>query len=233
MRTAAHGASAVVGLVSSLPLRDNVFDLVCAFDIVEHVEDDEGALSELWRVAAPGATLLLSVPLHPAQWTAFDDFVGHRRRYPPEQLLEKLAGHGFAVHQSAAYGMQPSRHACWISGCGASSTGAPGDVVVQPRIHAMRCTIPAQARAGFRHGRHRRRGRNPAGLPEGTCWSATTWISSRHPEQRPHASSQRHGQGTPESDARDGRNHGRTPCLSRQGTQQREEQQRAACHTPH
>jgi SAM-dependent methyltransferase len=102
-----HGASAVIGLVSSLPLPDGAFDLVCAFDIVEHVEDDERALAELSRVAAPGATLLLSVPLHPAQWTAFDDFVGHRRRYAPEQLLEKLAGHGFAVQQSAAYGMQP------------------------------------------------------------------------------------------------------------------------------
>lgn len=103
----AHGASAVVGLLSSLPLADGAFDLVCAFDIVEHVDDDEGALSELSRVAAPGATLLLSVPLHPSHWTAFDDFVGHRRRYPPKQLLEKLAGHGFSVHQSAVYGMQP------------------------------------------------------------------------------------------------------------------------------
>ncbi len=103
----AHGAHAVVGLVSSLPLPDDTFGLVCAFDIVEHVDDDDGALSELSRVAAPGATLLLSVPLHPSHWTAFDDFVGHRRRYPPGQLLEKLAGHGFTVHQSAAYGMQP------------------------------------------------------------------------------------------------------------------------------
>jgi SAM-dependent methyltransferase len=84
----ARGANAVVGLVSSLPLPDDAFDLVCAFDIVEHVDDDEAALSELSRVAAPGATFLLSVPLHPSHWTAFDDFVGHRRRYQPGQLLE-------------------------------------------------------------------------------------------------------------------------------------------------
>jgi SAM-dependent methyltransferase len=103
----ARGADAVVGLVASLQFPDNTFDLVCAFDIVEHVDDDEGALSELSRVATPGATLLLSVPLHPSHWTAFDDFVGHRRRYQPEQLLEQLAGHGFSVSQSAVYGMQP------------------------------------------------------------------------------------------------------------------------------
>lgn len=102
----ARGANAVLGLVSALPFPDGVFDLVCAFDIVEHVDDDDGALSELSRVAAPGAIFLLSVPLHPSHWSAFDDLVGHRRRYQPEQLLQKLAGHGFSVNQSAIYGMQ-------------------------------------------------------------------------------------------------------------------------------
>ena len=102
----ASGASAVLGLASSLPFREGVFDLVCALDIVEHVDDDDGALSELSRVAAPGAAFLLSVPLHPSHWSSFDDLVGHRRRYQPERLLEKLARHGFAVKQSAVYGMQ-------------------------------------------------------------------------------------------------------------------------------
>jgi predicted deacetylase len=46
------------------------------------------------------------VPLHPSHWTAFDDFVGHRRRYEPERLLAKLAEHGFRVEQSAVYGMR-------------------------------------------------------------------------------------------------------------------------------
>ena len=103
----ARGANAALGLVSSLPFPDGAFDLVCAFDIVEHVDDDDGALSELSRLAAPRATFLLSVPLHPSHWSAFDDFVGHRRRYQPGELLEKLAEHGFSVSQSAVYGMQP------------------------------------------------------------------------------------------------------------------------------
>src|SRR5690606_11512566 len=81
--------------------------LVCAVDIVEHVDDDDAAFSELSRVSASGATLLLAVPLHASQWTPFDDFVGHRRRYEPEELLAKLALHGFEVRQSAVYGMQP------------------------------------------------------------------------------------------------------------------------------
>jgi len=103
----ARGAAAVVGLVSRLPFAGGSFDLVCALDIVEHVDDDTGVLAELSRISAPGAALLLSVPLHPSQWTAFDDFVGHRRRYEPEQLLEMLAACGFIVERSAVFGMQP------------------------------------------------------------------------------------------------------------------------------
>jgi hypothetical protein len=71
------------------------------------VEDGDGALSELSRVAAPGATLLLSTPLHQSMWTPFDDFVGHKRRYEPEQLSEKLVEHHLGLERSAIYGMAP------------------------------------------------------------------------------------------------------------------------------
>jgi SAM-dependent methyltransferase len=102
-----RGASVQRAPVTELPFADHAFDLVCALDIVEHVEDDDRALSELARVAAPGAVLLLSVPLHPAQWTDFDAMVGHCRRYEPGHILSKLAALGFTVEQSAAFGMKP------------------------------------------------------------------------------------------------------------------------------
>jgi len=102
-----HGACAVLGQVSSLPFPDGAFDLVCALDIVEHVDDEDGALSELSRVASAGGVVLLSTPLHPARWTAFDDFVGHKRRYEPLRLMAKLAEHHLFVEQSAVFGMQP------------------------------------------------------------------------------------------------------------------------------
>jgi len=103
----ARGASVLLAQVSSLPFPDASFDLVCTLDIVEHVDDDEAALSEIARVAAPGAVLLLSAPLHPARWTAFDDFVGHRRRFEPQELVAKLAHRGLAVERSGVYGMAP------------------------------------------------------------------------------------------------------------------------------
>ena len=102
------GGRATAALVTALPFADGAFGLVCAMDIVEHVADDRAAFAELARVSAPGATLLLSVPLHPAAWTAFDEAVGHHRRYDPPELLERLAAVGFTVERSAPAGMLPS-----------------------------------------------------------------------------------------------------------------------------
>ena len=102
-----RGASVTLSQVTSLPFADDSFDLVCALDIVEHVDDEDGALSEISRVAKGGAAIMLSVPLHPTRWTSFDDFVGHRRRYEPERLCGKLAEHRLVVERSAVFGMQP------------------------------------------------------------------------------------------------------------------------------
>jgi SAM-dependent methyltransferase len=102
-----RGGQAVVGKVTCLPFADSSFDLVCALDIIEHVDDDDGALSEVSRTAKSGGAILMSVPLHAALWTSFDDFVGHKRRYEPPQLLSKLAQHHLSVERSAVFGMQP------------------------------------------------------------------------------------------------------------------------------
>lgn len=102
-----RGAQVALSEVTALPFADAAFDLLCAFDIIEHVNDDDGALSELSRVARDGATLLISIPLHPLYWTSFDDLVGHARRYEPLQILEQLAQHHFVVERSAVFGMRP------------------------------------------------------------------------------------------------------------------------------
>jgi SAM-dependent methyltransferase len=104
----AHGGHGVHASIAALPLASASFDLVCAFDIVEHVEDDQAAFAEIARVATPAATLLLSVPLHPENWTPFDAFVGHHRRYPPQALAANLQRHGFRIERSAVFGMQPN-----------------------------------------------------------------------------------------------------------------------------
>ena len=100
-----------VGLVGRLPCAAGSFDSVAAFDIIEH-SDDDAALAELTRVTVPGATLLLSAPIHASRWSSFDELVGHGRRYEIDDLLSKLARHGWSVERSAVYGMQP--RAPWL-----------------------------------------------------------------------------------------------------------------------
>jgi SAM-dependent methyltransferase len=102
-----QGGHPALGLLNATPFPDQCFDLVCACDVIEHVEDDAAAFAELARVAAPGAAILLSTPMHPELWTAFDDVVGHHRRYTPDRLAAMLATNGLTVEASAAYGMQP------------------------------------------------------------------------------------------------------------------------------
>jgi len=102
-----RAAGVALGSITALPFASATFGLVCAVDIVEHVEDEDGALSELSRVCQAGGALLIAVPLHPSRWTPFDDLVGHCRRYEPRRLLDKLGEYGFSVESSAVYGMQP------------------------------------------------------------------------------------------------------------------------------
>lgn len=103
----ARGGLAILGAMTALPFPDHSFDLVCAFDIVEHVEDDRQAFLELGRVAKDDATVVFSVPLHADRWSAFDALVGHVRRYDPDDLLAILGAHSFVLEQSAIFGMQP------------------------------------------------------------------------------------------------------------------------------
>lgn len=106
-RLRAAGGKAIVADVAALPLRSSHFELVAAFDLIEHIPDDRSALAEIRRVLAPGGRFLVAVPLHASAWTDFDDMVGHYRRYDPRALIELLGGFGFAIERSAAYGMKP------------------------------------------------------------------------------------------------------------------------------
>jgi SAM-dependent methyltransferase len=106
MRLKARRGLARTGEITALPYPDARFALVAAFDVIEHVADDERAFAELTRVLQPGGRLICSVPLHPARWTVFDDHVGHARRYEPAALAALLAGHGLVVENSAVFGMQ-------------------------------------------------------------------------------------------------------------------------------
>jgi SAM-dependent methyltransferase len=75
------------------------FDLVCAFEVLEHIEDDKGALDAWSRYVASGGHLMLSVPAWPDRFGPLDDQAGHLRRYMPGDMHDLLVGLGLTdVH---------------------------------------------------------------------------------------------------------------------------------------
>ncbi len=102
------GGTAVPGEITNLPYSDGKFELVCAFDVIEHVVDDRLVFGEVSRVLKEGGLLVFSVPVHARLWTRFDELVGHVRRYDPAELLALLAENDLVLEKSAAYGMQPA-----------------------------------------------------------------------------------------------------------------------------
>jgi SAM-dependent methyltransferase len=83
--------------VLALPFHESVFDVVSAFDVLEHCDPESGALAEMTRVLAPQGRLLLSVPAYQWAWTDFDVTAGHVRRYTRKRLVEAVEAAGLRV----------------------------------------------------------------------------------------------------------------------------------------
>ncbi len=76
---------------------DGHYDLVALLDVLEHVEDDEGALRGIARKLVPGGHVLLTVPANPWMWSAHDTVHHHHRRYTRDTLSAVAARAGYAV----------------------------------------------------------------------------------------------------------------------------------------
>ena len=83
----ARGAGEVLaGSILELPFPDSSFDLAVSLDVIEHLEDDLGALRELRRTVAPGGSLLVTVPAYQWLWSGHDEINHHHRRYTRRSL---------------------------------------------------------------------------------------------------------------------------------------------------
>jgi SAM-dependent methyltransferase len=83
----ARGAGEVIaGSVLDMPFDGDSFDLSVCLDVIEHLEDDLGALRELRRVLAPGGSLLVTVPAYQWLWSGHDEVNHHHRRYTRRSL---------------------------------------------------------------------------------------------------------------------------------------------------
>jgi SAM-dependent methyltransferase len=80
----------VNGSVLDLPFENEIFDVVCAFDIIEHVHDDLKAAEEMNRVLKNNGNLILTVPAFNFLWSEHDEINFHFRRYTKKTLLNTL-----------------------------------------------------------------------------------------------------------------------------------------------
>jgi SAM-dependent methyltransferase len=90
-------------VLATLP-DDSGYDLVCAFEVLEHIDDDAGALASWRKLLRPKGRLLLSVPAHADRFGPSDEYVGHFRRYDHDDLEKMLDATGFDVVQWSSYG---------------------------------------------------------------------------------------------------------------------------------
>jgi SAM-dependent methyltransferase len=68
------------------------YDLIGAFDVIEHIDDDEAALASIATKLKPGGRFIMTVPAHQWMWTAHDVANHHKRRYSKRQLRQLVDG---------------------------------------------------------------------------------------------------------------------------------------------
>ncbi|HTC60761.1 MAG TPA: methyltransferase domain-containing protein [Solirubrobacteraceae bacterium] len=87
----------IEGSVMDMPFDDANFDLTVSLDVIEHLEDDIGALRELRRVTRPGGALLVTVPAYQWLWSGHDEINHHHRRYNRRTLLSAARSGGWEL----------------------------------------------------------------------------------------------------------------------------------------
>jgi len=84
-------------------LARDAFDLIGAFDVLEHIEEDEMVLAAMHQALCPGGGVLIAVPQHPFLWSQVDENAHHVRRYRRGEMERKLESAGFEILFSASY----------------------------------------------------------------------------------------------------------------------------------
>ena len=79
------------------------FDVIGAFDVLEHIEEDDAVLEGIHRALRPGGGVILTVPLHPWLWSVTDEYACHKRRYTLDELRSKLQRAGFDLLRQTAF----------------------------------------------------------------------------------------------------------------------------------
>jgi SAM-dependent methyltransferase len=82
---------------------ESELDAIGAFDVLEHIEEDEVVLQQIYKALKPRGHIYISVPQHHCLWSAVDDCACHVRRYDANELHEKVCRAGFEIIRSTSF----------------------------------------------------------------------------------------------------------------------------------
>lgn len=124
-----------------IPFSGEQFELICLFDVLEHIEQDAATLVALRKQLAPSGRLLITVPAYQWLWSAHDTHLHHKRRYTASQLRKVLRDSGLAVDRTtyfntlllplAVLGRLYDRFASHSKPSGTTTPAAPVNAVLQ------------------------------------------------------------------------------------------------------
>lgn len=128
---------------TDIPFRD-AYDLIGAFDVLEHIDADELVMAQVRAALRPGGLFLITVPQYQWMWSQLDELVRHKRRYGRHEMLTKLARAGFeVVHTtsfvSALFPLMASRR--FLDRSRAVSTDAKADFESQVALPGLLNTV--------------------------------------------------------------------------------------------
>jgi len=82
---------------------ESELDAIGAFDVLEHIEEDEAVLQQIYKALKPGGFVFITVPQHRWLWSAVDEYACHVRRYGANELHQKVCWTGFEIIRSTSF----------------------------------------------------------------------------------------------------------------------------------
>jgi SAM-dependent methyltransferase len=97
------GIEAINASLTELPFENNSYDMICAFDVIEHIENDNKAVEEIYRVLKPKGKYFITVPAFQSLWSNHDIVNHHFRRYKKKQLNKLIESRNLKIDHSTYF----------------------------------------------------------------------------------------------------------------------------------